>query len=537
MTKHAATEIILIIVFFVFSWLLMAKSFGYDPRSSQFRIARHEVGDFGLHLSLIRSFSWGNNFPPESPFYPGVALPYHYYVDMAVGILERTGIRIDIALNGVSSIAFTALLFLIYKFSQLLFRKSRLLGIFSVVLFIFPSSTTFLDYFMNKPFTFDSLLGMWRIPDYIHKGPFDGSLNSIYFTLNVYLNQRHLIVGMLICLSVLYVFIKNVLSGKKISDRYVFILGLLLGVAVRVHSLIALGSLLSLVVLCVAFKRFRLVIPIVLGAALPILAYVYEVTANKELILSHPLFHFGFQSARPFSIQNVLEYWWKNMGLGILLIPLSLVTATARQRKIFLPFALLFIIANTLQLSYRIEHNHSLLNYFFIIANMYIARFLYILWQTRILGKCIALLLLFFLVLSGVLNIIPIKNDYQLTVADAYNNPFMTWIKDHTERNSVFLSRQTLLDPVTLAGRRNFIGAGYYTTVMGYDSIKRQILAQRYFEAETADVLQEIRKTNIHYVVIPTGPVDDFGYTVHQAYLDHALPVAYRDSDVIVYRL
>lgn len=537
MQKHLVVEIIIVSIFFVFSWLLMAKSFGYDSRLSQLRIARHEVGDFGLHLSLIRSFSWGNNFPPESPFYPGVALPYHYYVDLAVGTLERLGVRIDIALNGLSSIAFTGLLFLIYSFPQLLFGKSRLLGIVSVLLFVFPSSTTFLDYFMNKPFTFDSLVGIWRIPDYIHKGPFDGSLNSLYFTLNVYLNQRHLIVGMLICLSVLYVFIKKILTGKKIPYGFVFVLSFILGVAVRVHSLIAIGSLLAIVVLSVAFKRFRLLIPVTFGAALPLLAYGYEISTNKELILSHPLFYFGFQSARPFSVQNVMEYWWKNMGLGIFLLPLSLVAATARQRKIFLPFALLFIIANTLQLSYRIEHNHSLLNYFFIFVNIYIAEFLYKLWRSRTFGKCIALLLLFFLVLSGILNIIPIKNDYQLSVADAYSNPFMTWIKDHTERNSIFLSRETLLDPVTLAGRRNFIGAGYYTTVMGYDRTKRQGLARRYFEVEKADVLQEMRKTNIHYIVIPTGQVDDFDYTVHQAYLDQVLGVAYRDALVTVYRL
>ena len=65
----------------------MYKSFGYDEKRHDFRIQRHQIGDFGLHLSLIRSFSWGNNFPVESPFFPGRPFPYHYYFDLFVGLL------------------------------------------------------------------------------------------------------------------------------------------------------------------------------------------------------------------------------------------------------------------------------------------------------------------------------------------------------------------------------------------------------------------------------------------------------------------
>src|SRR3989344_6196939 len=107
-------EIFLLIIFFLFSFWLMYKSFGYDEEKHDFRIARHQIGDFGLHLSLIRSFSWGNNFPVESPFYPGISLPYHYYFDLFIGLLNRIGLPIGISLNGVSALAFTILLYLIY---------------------------------------------------------------------------------------------------------------------------------------------------------------------------------------------------------------------------------------------------------------------------------------------------------------------------------------------------------------------------------------------------------------------------------------
>mgnify|MGYP001611185792 CR=1 FL=1 len=92
-------DILLLISFFIFSFWLFDKSFGYYSKEYQFRIARHQVGDFGLHLSLIRSFSLGDNFPPQSPFFPGESLPYHYYFDLFTGLLEKLGLRIDIAFN------------------------------------------------------------------------------------------------------------------------------------------------------------------------------------------------------------------------------------------------------------------------------------------------------------------------------------------------------------------------------------------------------------------------------------------------------
>ncbi|MBI2026154.1 MAG: hypothetical protein HYT06_02115, partial [Candidatus Levybacteria bacterium] len=121
----------------------MDKSFGYDPKNHMFRVARHQLGDFGYHLGIIRSFSLGDNkIPAQSPFFPGKPLPYHYFFDLMVGTLEKLGIRIDYALNGLSVIFFTILLFFIYKLPQVIFGKSKVLGVLSVMLFIFHSGTT-----------------------------------------------------------------------------------------------------------------------------------------------------------------------------------------------------------------------------------------------------------------------------------------------------------------------------------------------------------------------------------------------------------
>ena len=170
--KHKL-DLFLLLMFGLFSWWLFDKSFGYDSVTNAFIIARHQVGDFALHLSLIRSFSWGNNFPPELPYFAGEPLPYHYLFDLLVGLLERVGVRIDMAFNGLSILFFSALLFLIYKLPQVIFAKSRLLGLLSVVLFLGNSSLAFISYFVQNGL---SLSKLWFLPDYLHMGPFDGPL-------------------------------------------------------------------------------------------------------------------------------------------------------------------------------------------------------------------------------------------------------------------------------------------------------------------------------------------------------------------------
>ena len=153
MAKRLAGNVILIIFLLFFSWWLMEKSFGYDPASSQFRIARHEVGDFGLHISLIRSFAWGNNWLPESPFFPGKPLVYHYTIDWLAGKLLRSGIPIDYALNGISAIALTILLYGLYRLTSLLPRGSHVAGLLSIVFFLLPSMSHSNLHFMCVEFT------------------------------------------------------------------------------------------------------------------------------------------------------------------------------------------------------------------------------------------------------------------------------------------------------------------------------------------------------------------------------------------------
>src|SRR5579871_329018 len=141
-------EIILFIIFLVFSTWLMFSTFSYEAGSML--IATKAWSDFANHIPLIRSFSFGDNFPPQDPIFAGQPIHYHFVFYQFVGLLEKMGVRIDYALNVPSMLGFFGLLIMIYIFAKKLFR-SRAVATLSVLFFLFNGTLSFLEFFKQHP--------------------------------------------------------------------------------------------------------------------------------------------------------------------------------------------------------------------------------------------------------------------------------------------------------------------------------------------------------------------------------------------------
>lgn len=514
----------------------MCKSFGYDEKRHDFRIERHQVGDFGLHLSLIRSFSWGNNFPVESPFFPGKPFPYHYYFDLLVGLLEKAGLRIDVAFNGISILSFTLLLFLIYKLPQLIFIKSKLLGVLSVILFLFHSNFTFIDFFKEKGLSLSTFRDFWLLPDYIHKGPFDGSIISIFFTLNVYLNQRHLIAAFAISLAIIYFLLPKLMKAQKISYKILILFGLVLGVLSRVHTLTFFSTTIILFLLFFLFKRSRLLLSLFIPAVVIFFFHARDIIGQDFI---HIFINPGFLSEKPLSFVNFIAFWGMNLGIAIILIPCGFFLSGKKQKLVFISVFSLFLIGNIFQLSFLIDHNHSLFNLLLIFTNFYIAYFLLTIFHKykNFIGGAIVIIFVLLLTMSGLIDLMAIKNDFQFHLDDAPSNKFMQWIKTNTKKSDIFLAKQEILDPVTLSGRKNYLGHSYYLSVMGYNYSERLSLVTSFYEVKDIETISKMREENISYIVIPAKPIVDFNYLVNLAYFDKHLQRVYEDEKVRVYKL
>lgn len=522
-----------IIICFVFAIWFFGKSLGYNASTGSLWVARNQVGDFGLHLSLIRSFSLGNNLPPQSPFFPGTLLSYHYLFDLLSGVLARAGMRIDTAYNFLSVIALVALLCGIYTLSQRIFGNNRRVGILSVLLFLSPGGWSFIDFF-RKHGPGAWLSSWWRLADYVHSGPFDGSIYSIYFTLNVFLNQRHLVAALAISVWLLNFWYQGFISNKNASRHNVLVLGLGLGVLCWMHSLVCIGCAATMGIMGLTKQKWRdlLILFTVAGViALPRALMV------SGLPGSHPWWNPGLFIPEPRTLSGWVMYWWSNTGLLSLFIPAGVIFAVKEKRRLWWGIFPIYVVANIVQFSYRTEHNHSLFNYFFLLANMYGAFALDRLWRGQVLRKVLFFAAILTIGLNGMVQFAVIKNDFHFPVPDVRSDPFMAWIVNETPKTSVFISPASLIDPVTLSGRYTYVGPSYYLEVMGYNSSVRRREIKEFLEHPDNNAVQAMSKKGVGYVVVPFTHNPDYPYTIDTSYFASHLRQAYSDSRYTVYAL
>src|SRR3989344_1920254 len=374
--KNHYIEITLIIFTLSFSFWLMFKTFSYSDDSML--IAVKAWSDFGSHIPLIRSFSFGSNLPIEYPIFPGEPIKYHFLFYFLVGMLEKIGIRIDYALNIPSAFSFFLLLLSVYFLAKLLF-KSKIVGILAVVFLLFNSSFSFLEFFKTHSFSFQIISQIVQNNTFPSFGPYDGKIVSAFWNLNIYTNQRHLAIGA----AFLVLFVWFVYKYSRLDKQ---------------------------------INRLLILLWILLVGALP---YI----------------HFG-----------------------------------------------IFII-------------------FIIFGNIFSAYALYRLWKIHFLGKFLFIPLFVIMILSGIIDFFPIKNDLYMKVVDYPKNEDTKWIVENTPKDALFLNASYFNNPASIAGRKIFLGWPYFPWSLGYDTYKRDALRKSLFGQDNlAYVCSIIREYDIDYI-------------------------------------
>ena len=419
--------------------------------------------DFGSHIPLIRSFSLGSNFPEvEFPLFPGEPIRYHFLFYLLVGWLEKLGIRIDLALNILSSLGFTTLLVFIYLLAKDLFNN-RAVAAISVLLFLFNSSLSFLEYF-NKSGT---LLGIPNVVDFPSFGPYrEGEIVSAFWNLNIFTNQRHFAPAIAILLALVYWILRK--NNNK-STVTIILWGLGVGILPYFHSSIFVTTYLVLGVMFLLFKEYRKTLFIVLCIGF-VLALPRTLFLGQGASYS-PQLKFGYLAAE--SGYNFLEYWFYNLGLSLILIPIGFIIAPSKAKKVLLAFFGLFVIGNSIQFTQEMAGNHKFFNIFLIVGNMFTAYALFKIWSKSFLGKVIIPTLVLLLTFSGIIDLFAIKNDPRFILVDVKNNPDANWIATNTPKESTFLNTSYLFHPASLAGRKLYLGWPYFAMSLGHDTLGR----------------------------------------------------------------
>ncbi len=559
----------------LFSTWLMFHTFDYDSAQKNILIARTIWSDFGSHIPLIRSFSMGDNFDrmmkfqsPEYPLFSGEPIRYHFLFYMVVGLLEKTGLRLDWALNIPSILGFTLLLWGIWTLAMALFKDKKV-AFLSILFFLFNGSLAFLKFFKEHPLSLDTPLDIMRANTFPAFGPWDGGPITAFWNLNIYTNQRHLAWGFAIGIWFLvWVFRNQNNHWKKIFPAAV-LWGVTIGILLYFHQpmLVVMAILISSYFL--VFPHLRL--PLVISAMIGLLFIVPQllIVPKTNAFAWHPGY---LLNAIPHPA-TFLSFWFQNIGLHALLIPFGFFMIPKNARRILFPLFILFAIGNLFQFSIEMAANHKFFNFALILGNMISAYIvinlssvtlahagvqrkikLFAHWiparfdsarrafagmTTKIGRICIFVGLVGLLTLSGLIDFFVVFNDQKGTLADvgsprfageAGNNQTATWIAVNTPNDAIFLNSSFLYHPASLAGRKIFMGWPYFPWSAGYDTYKRNDEMRTIYESHDPDIFCPLlKKHHISFVTVQDSKNDPNLPTIDTDYFRDSFQPVFED--------
>ena len=393
---------------------------------SQLLVGPSVASDFGPHIAMASSFSRGSNFPTQYPHFPGDKIQYHFFFNFLCGNLNLLGLPMDFAFNIPFILTFTGTVVLLGTLAVLLsgrrvaFALMPLLVLFRGALNIFFQLAELLK---TPGATVRSIIDTIRAQkDWFVITPRD---EWGVWAINVYANQRHLMLGISVVLVLLFLFIPHVRRmflhlGKTVgikdklrvffASRQSWIprkadplkpYSLLLVALVTVvtapffHGSMLIGAMLILMIMAF-FSENRLSYAVVALFAVGSASIQTSLLSGKVSNVVSLKWVPGFIVEKTWTEkgfilepEKVFEYILKQGGLAVILPVLTLIGLTIfefiRGRNKYRPILLLaftapYIFAFLCQVSVEVLANHKFIQLTILLYDVFIAGLLAILF-------------------------------------------------------------------------------------------------------------------------------------------------------------
>ncbi|HHT57942.1 hypothetical protein [Herbinix luporum] len=475
--------------------------------------------DFSPHIGMIRSFSYGNNFPTSYSHFAGEDIKYHFMFQFMVGNLEFLGLRIDYAFNIPSIISFVSAFSLIYVLA-LKITGRILSGVLSCVFFAFRSSKAFFTYISKLPKGVNIWKALWENTEFIGDTPHE---DWGLWNLNVYCNQRHLAFGISVMFFVLILFIPHLyrmfetikedkFSFKKIffsresweikSIRYPIALGLLLGSLSFFHGSAVIGCLLVLFVIAI-FSKHRLEFLIT-----ALITLILSILQSRSFISGQavsPKFLFGFIAENK-TIFGSIDYLDRLLGILPLVIIAAFIIGKWIDRYLILAFLAPLIFAFTVSLTVDVTVNHKFIMISCILLGIFGAYLVNRMCEKKELVYTIAAgIIIIMMTITGIYDFTTVlkKNSRMGKIVLNMKDPLTQFVRDNSDSKDIFLTAPYTINQLVFGGAMLYQGHQYYAWSAGYDTDYRDLIVKKIYEAKTPKELDTlVKENNIRYIVV-----------------------------------
>ena len=494
----------------------------------------NNFGDLPFHLSVITSFAFGNNFPPEDPTYAGVRFTYPFISDFVSAVFVRCGADLRESMfieNFILALSFVGL---VHRWALVLLRD-RLAAVITPLLALLNGGMGWLLLFDKAGQNERGLFGVLTdlppsftvIPETTWRWG-----NAISALL---VPQRGFLMGLPLAVLVFTQWWlatdkrqpdkaetgkkPRASSGKKSmpveqhdsrfppATRRMIAAGVAAGLLPLVHAhsfvvVMAMGGCLALLHI-----RWREWITFFVVASVIAIPQLLWSTSHSAVDAGS---FFAWELGWDHGNDNPIWFWFKNTGIFIPLIFVAVLTRgdgyLVRKRLLlfYLPFTLCFIIPNFVKLAPWIWDNIKVLYYWWLASTPLVALLLARLWRQGPIRQTIAVILFVCVTLAGTLDVAGIALGHvSYQVFDAAGIRFAELIKEKTPPRATIVHAPVHNTPVFLTGRRSLMGYPGHIWTHGLQFVQREAEIKRiYLGMPDADQL--LRNYNIEYAVV--GP-------------------------------
>lgn len=426
--------------------------------------AFHTVwADYPFHTSVITAFVYRADlsFPLNYPQFLHMEMHYPFLMDFYSAVLMKGGLDLR------CSLIIPNILFQLSFFGLFFFLAYRLTGLKKVGLL-----ATFIFIFAGLPAGLQSVN--------IH------FLNPMYAVL---VPQRTAMIGMGISFAVYILLLHALFTDEQDTQRHAYreliLAGVLIGLLPYIHAhsfmVTAFVALFLSAVVCIKKRNLwvliSLLVPLILLSLPQIMSIRTGISAdffvfpfpgwteeNRNMIMG---FDWSSIVTAAFSIAKTITvlqmFWALNAGGLIILLALGFLKADKKARLFYLPFLLLFVIANFVKFQPWYFDNYKIFIYWLALSAVMAS--LATLWVTdfnKRFFKTLATVLLAILILAStsfglVTHVAMVEDSYVIWTQE--ETEIADWVRANTPPDSVFLTGSAHNHPIpSLSGRPRVMG-------------------------------------------------------------------------------